>query len=68
MFDNIYLCRDWHVKDHISFVGNHKGMSPFETKIIEETGLDQIMWPDHCIQGTYGAQYHKDLVVKNSDI
>ena len=34
MFDKIYLCRDWHPKEHISFVSNHPGMKPFETKTI----------------------------------
>lgn len=66
MFDIVVNCRDWHPKNHISFQSQHPGTEIFGSKKLAN-GLDQIMWPDHCIQGTYGAQFHKDLVIKKTD-
>lgn len=60
--------RDWHPKNHISFQENNQGTFLFETVRIKDTGVDQVMWPVHCVQGTDGAKYHKDLIVKDTDI
>ena len=57
-FDLTILCRDWHPKDHVSFASNNPGTEVFGMKLIEETGIEQTMWPDHCIQDTHGAKYH----------
>jgi nicotinamidase/pyrazinamidase len=48
--------QDWHPPDHVSLASNHPGREPLE--IIEVHGHEQILWPDHCIQGTPGAQLH----------
>ncbi len=58
-FDLVVATQDWHPKDHGSFASNHKNKKPFEeTKL---GGLDQILWPDHCIQGRKGAEFSSEL-------
>jgi nicotinamidase/pyrazinamidase len=51
--------QDWHPAGHISFASSHAGRKPFE--IIELYGQPQTLWPDHCVQGTAGAQLHPKL-------
>lgn len=58
-FDLVVATKDWHPADHGSFASNHPGSSPGE--IIDLDGLDQILWPDHCVQGSEGAEFHSDL-------
>lgn len=58
-FDLVVATQDWHPKDHISFASNHDGKSTFEE--IELYGKPQTLWPDHCVQGTEGAEFHPDL-------
>jgi nicotinamidase/pyrazinamidase len=52
-FDNVILTQDWHPNNHKSLVSNHPGKSPFDT--IETSYGPQVLWPDHCVQGTPGA-------------
>jgi len=61
-FELIVATQDWHPPDHKSFASNHKGRKPFET--ITLNGLEQVLWPDHCIQGSTGASFHGDLDMK----
>jgi nicotinamidase/pyrazinamidase len=58
-FDLVVVTQDWHPADHKSFASNHQGKKPFETMILH--GVDQVLWPDHCIQGSVGAELHNDL-------
>lgn len=58
-YDLIAASLDWHPKDHGSFVSQHPGRQAFETG--ELSGQPQIIWPDHCVQGTKGAEFHPDL-------
>jgi nicotinamidase/pyrazinamidase len=58
-FDLIVATQDWHPESHGSFASNHKGKKPGD--IIELEGLTQILWPDHCIQETRGAEFVPDL-------
>jgi len=58
-FDLVLATQDWHPKDHISFASNHDGKSNFD--VIELHGNPQTLWPDHCVQGTEGADFHPDL-------
>lgn len=51
--------QDWHPPDHASFASNHDGAEPLET--IRLHGHDQILWPDHCVQGTPGAELYPQL-------
>ncbi len=58
-FPHAVATQDWHPADHRSFASAHPGRQPFET-----VGLpygDQVLWPDHCVQGTFGAEFHPDL-------
>jgi nicotinamidase/pyrazinamidase len=65
-FDNVVLTQDWHPKDHISFASSHRGKKPFET--IELAYGRQVLWPDHCVQGTSGAELHSDLVLSKAQL
>jgi nicotinamidase/pyrazinamidase len=58
-FDLVLATQDWHPKNHKSFASNHLNMKPFEK--IKLHGIDQTLWPDHCIQGSKGAELHKDI-------
>lgn len=58
-FDTVILTQDWHPAGHSSFATQHAGLSPFETT--QMAYGTQVLWPDHCIQGTEGAAFHADL-------
>lgn len=58
-FDLIVATQDWHPKNHKSFASNHRDKKPFD--IIDLNGTEQILWPDHCVQGSSGAEFHPDL-------
>lgn len=58
-FEIVVATQDWHPADHGSFASNHEGRQPGET--IDLEGLEQILWPDHCVQGTLGAQFHPEV-------
>ncbi len=58
-YDLVVATQDWHPADHGSFAANHPGRIPGE--MIELGGLPQILWPLHCVQGTPGAEFHKEL-------
>lgn len=58
-FDLVVATQDWHPADHASFAGNHEGKNPFD--IIDLFGMQQVLWPDHCVQGTKGAEFHPEM-------
>lgn len=58
-FDLVIATQDWHPKDHVSFASNHSGKAVFEQ--IPLHGKAQTLWPDHCVQGSEGADFHPDL-------
>lgn len=58
-FELVAATQDWHPKDHKSFAIHHPGKSEFE--VIDLNGLPQKLWPQHCIQGSKGAEFHPDL-------
>jgi nicotinamidase/pyrazinamidase len=60
-FDLIVATQDWHPKTHKSFASNHFDKKPFDRMVLH--GLEQILWPDHCIQGSKGAELHPDLEI-----
>ncbi len=62
-FDLVIATQDWHPKSHASFASSYEGAKQFE--VIKLNGLDQVLWPDHCIQNTSGAEFHPDLNTKN---
>ncbi|MDT0651724.1 bifunctional nicotinamidase/pyrazinamidase [Autumnicola edwardsiae] len=58
-FDLVIATQDWHPLNHASFAENHAGKNEFE--IIDLDGIQQILWPVHCVQNSEGAQFHPDL-------
>jgi nicotinamidase/pyrazinamidase len=58
-YATVVLTQDWHPANHSSFASNHPGKAPFETLTMSYG--PQTLWPDHCIQGTAGAEFHPDL-------
>jgi len=58
-FELVVATQDWHPANHGSFASNHEGRKPGE--MTELGGLPQILWPDHCVQGTAGAEFHAAL-------
>lgn len=58
-FELVVATQDWHPLAHASFASAHPGKKEFET--IDLEGIEQVMWPDHCVQNTPGANFHKDL-------
>ncbi|MEQ8525300.1 bifunctional nicotinamidase/pyrazinamidase [Gracilimonas sp.] len=65
-FDCIVQTQDWHPQDHLSFASNHEGKEPYET--IELDYGEQVLWPDHCVQGSEGAAFHPDLETNASQV
>ena len=65
-YEIICLTQDWHPPDHSSFAKNHPGKLPFES--IELNYGDQVLWPDHCVQGSKGAEFHPQLNTVPADI
>ena len=61
-FDWIVATQDWHPAGHASFASSHPGRKPFETARLAYG--EQVLWPDHCVQGTPGAAFHRDLVLE----
>lgn len=59
VFDLVVATQDWHPQTHKSFASNHDGLKPFEKTILG--GLEQVLWPDHCVQATSGAEFHPQL-------
>ncbi|MFC4726953.1 bifunctional nicotinamidase/pyrazinamidase [Coralloluteibacterium thermophilus] len=55
----VVATQDWHPAGHMSFASSHAGRTPFET--VELDGLPQTLWPDHCVQGTPGAEFAPGL-------
>lgn len=64
VFDLVVLTRDWHSKNHCSFAVNNPGTKVLDLIRLPDTGVDQMMWPMHCVQGTSGAEFQKDLIIK----
>jgi len=58
-FENVVVTQDWHPAGHASFASSHAGKKPFETTRLRYG--KQVLWPDHCIQGTRGAALHDGL-------
>ncbi len=65
-FDHVILTQDWHPRNHISFASTH-GLQPF-TDTVEAPYGTQTLWPDHCIQGSPGAQLHTALHIPHTEL
>lgn len=65
-FSTIILTQDWHPAHHSSFASRHEGKDPYS--LIRMPYGEQVLWPDHCVQGTIGAAFHPDLETKNANL
>jgi nicotinamidase/pyrazinamidase len=65
-FKHVVITQDWHTADHISFASQHPGKKPFE--MVKLAYGMQVLWPDHCVQGTEGAALHKDLNIPHAEL
>ena len=65
-FAHVVLTQDWHPAGHQSFASSHPGKQPFQT--IEVAYGPQILWPDHCVQGTKGAAFRDDLNITRAEL
>lgn len=64
-FDHVVASQDWHPAEHLSFAANHGGGQPFQFSELD--GLEQILWPTHCVQGSPGASFASALDVGGID-
>jgi nicotinamidase/pyrazinamidase len=65
-FENVVMTQDWHTPGHASFASSYPGKKPFEmTKL---SYGQQVLWPDHCVQGTADADLHKDLKIAHAQL
>jgi nicotinamidase/pyrazinamidase len=65
-FSNVVLTQDWHPAGHRSFASSHAGKKPFD--VVAMPYGEQILWPDHCVQGSDGARFHRDLAIDHAQI
>jgi nicotinamidase/pyrazinamidase len=65
-FDIVIQTQDWHPEGHSSFASSHQGKEPFET--IDMPYGKQVLWPDHCVQGSEGADFHANLETNRSQL
>ncbi|MFL4978167.1 MAG: bifunctional nicotinamidase/pyrazinamidase [Xanthobacteraceae bacterium] len=65
-FPHVVLTQDWHPPGHFSFASTHAGRQPFETVTVAYG--PQVLWPDHCVQGTPGAEFHPTLAVPQAEL
>jgi nicotinamidase/pyrazinamidase len=65
-FENVVLTQDWHPPGHQSFATSHPGTKPFDA--IRLPYGEQMLWPNHCLQGSDGAALHKDLAVAHAQL
>jgi nicotinamidase/pyrazinamidase len=63
-FANVVLTQDWHPAGHLSFASSHPARQPFQT--IDVAYGPQVLWPDHCVQGSAGAQFRDDLNIPHA--
>ena len=65
-FDAVILTQDWHPAGHSSFASSHDGKSPYD--VVDMPYGAQVLWPDHCIQGSMGAKFHMELQQDRADL
>jgi len=65
-FNNVAMTQDWHPAGHISFASSHDGAKPFE--IMQLPYGPQVLWPDHCVQGTRGAEFSSEVELPHTQL
>ena len=66
LFDRVVATQDWHPHNHVSFALNHPGKKIHD--VIKVNGVEQILWPPHCVQGSRGADFHPALSTENFSV
>src|SRR5690625_5598706 len=66
LFNTVILTQDWHPAGHHSFASSYEDKEPYSTT--ELSYGTQVLWPDHCVQGTKGAEFHPDLESTKADV
>ena len=61
-FSRVIATQDWHPPDHVSFASSHPGRQILDTVVVD--GISQVLWPDHCVQATRGAELHPSLDIR----
>jgi nicotinamidase/pyrazinamidase len=65
-FEHVVLTQDWHPPGHLSFASSHPGKKPFD--VIDVAYGPQTLWPDHCVQGSAGAEFRADLAIPRAEL
>jgi nicotinamidase/pyrazinamidase len=65
-FEHVILTQDWHTAGHVSFASSHGGKKPFDTVALPYGS--QVLWPDHCVQGTEGAELSRELKIPHAEL
>lgn len=65
-FEHVVLTQDWHAPGHASFASSHPGRAPFEVIDLPPNAEPQVLWPDHCVQGTRDAEFHPGLAIPHA--
>ena len=65
-FRNVVITQDWHPAGHVSFASSHAGRNPFDSITLPYG--PQTLWPDHCVQGSHGAQLHAELDIAHAQL
>jgi nicotinamidase/pyrazinamidase len=70
LYKTIVISKDWHPKNHVSFASTHKKplFSTINIKDHNNNQYSQMLWPDHCVKGSFGSKLHRDLITHVSDI
>src|SRR5262249_49076541 len=66
LFHRVVMTQDWHPEEHLSFASSHPGAQPYATVAVSYG--EQTLWPDHCVQGSHGASFHKDIDVTKAEL
>ena len=66
-YTHSYFTRDWHPQNHVTFHSNNPGSTLFQPFTLPDSGAESMMWPDHCVQGSWGAEFHAQCQPTDSD-
>lgn len=66
LFKQVVIAQDWHPSGHASFASSHPGHQPYE--VIQLPYGEQVLWPEHCVQGTAGAEFHSELNLPHAQL
>jgi len=66
LFKQVIIAQDWHPSGHASFASSHPGRQPYE--VIQLPYGEQVLWPEHCVQGTSGAEFHPGLDLPHAQL